>query len=71
MGWMCRTPHVLRVRLRCNGRRTGTSQHDYIVAILTACFESGIRWVVTSIDNVVTVHYQIDVGWYIPIGERL
>jgi hypothetical protein len=63
-------PYVLRVRLLINGRHTGTSQHDYIVAILTACFESGVGRVVTSIDYIVTVNDQIDVGWYIPVGKR-
>jgi hypothetical protein len=52
-------------------RRTRTSQHDYIVTILTPRFESGVGRVVTSINYVVTVNYQIDIGWYIPIGERL
>jgi hypothetical protein len=52
-------------------RRTRTSQHDHIVAIISACFESGVGRVVTSVDYIVAVHYQIDIGWYIPVGERL
>jgi len=63
--------YVLLISFLTSGERTGTSQHDYIVAIFTACYESGVGWVITSVDYIVTVNYQIDVGWYIPVGKRL
>ena len=63
--------YVLLISFWVSGERTGTSQHDYIVAILAACYESGVGWVITSVDYVVTVNYQIDVGWYVSVGKRL
>jgi len=63
--------YVLLISFWVSGERTGTSQHDYIVAILAACYESGVGWVITSVDHIVTVNYQIDVGRNIPVVKRL